>query len=202
MSKKASKSGGSKAGDSKDHSSNSGAISMADIAQLKELMALMSANDVTEIIIAGPEGVTIRRGAQPSTVINHQPVIYNGAAMPSAGAATPAPPHHAAPAAVPTAVAAAPAAPAASAPVAPAPAAAAFEHIESPMVGTCYLAPNPDAAPFLKVGQQVTPDTVVCLIEAMKVFNEIKAEKTGVVEQILVKNGQAVEFGQKLYAIR
>jgi acetyl-CoA carboxylase biotin carboxyl carrier protein len=70
------------------------------------------------------------------------------------------------------------------------------------MVGTCYLAPNPDAAPFLKVGQQVTPDTVVCLIEAMKVFNEIKAEKTGVVEQILVKNGQAVEFGQKLYAIR
>jgi acetyl-CoA carboxylase biotin carboxyl carrier protein len=70
------------------------------------------------------------------------------------------------------------------------------------MVGTCYLAPNPDAAPFLKVGQQVTPDTVVCLIEAMKVFNEIKAEKSGTVEQILVKNGQAVEFGQKLYAIR
>jgi acetyl-CoA carboxylase biotin carboxyl carrier protein len=197
MSKKASKSGGSKSLASSDHPSTStGATSMADIAHLKELMALMSANDVTEIVIAGPSGITIRRGAQPSTVINHQPVIYNGAAMPGmpAGAA-PAPQHHA-----PAAAPAAPAAPAAAAPAA-APA-TNFEHIESPMVGTCYLAPNPDAAPFLKVGQQVTPDTVVCLIEAMKVFNEIKAEKSGTVEQILVKNGQAVEFGQKLYAIR
>jgi acetyl-CoA carboxylase biotin carboxyl carrier protein len=70
------------------------------------------------------------------------------------------------------------------------------------MVGTCYLAPNPDAAPFVKIGQSVTPDTVVCLIEAMKVFNEIKAEKSGVVEQVLVKTGQAVEFGQKLFSIR
>jgi acetyl-CoA carboxylase biotin carboxyl carrier protein len=192
-SNKASKSGGSKSLASSDHPSTSpGATSMADIAHLKELMALMSANDVTEITIAGPAGITIRRGAQPSTVINHQPVIYNGAAMP-AGAA-PAPQYHA-----PAPTQAAPTTPAAATPAAPA---ANFEHIESPMVGTCYLAPNPDAAPFLKVGQQVTPDTVVCLIEAMKVFNEIKAEKSGTVEQILVKNGQAVEFGQKLYAIR
>ena len=193
MSKKTGKSGGSKSLASSDHPSTStGATSMADIAHLKELMALMSANDVTEITIAGPAGITIRRGAQPSTVINHQPVIYNGAAMP-AGAA-PAPQYHA-----PAPTQAAPTTPAAATPAAPA---ANFEHIESPMVGTCYLAPNPDAAPFLKVGQQVTPDTVVCLIEAMKVFNEIKAEKSGTVEQILVKNGQAVEFGQKLYAIR
>ncbi|MDX2132368.1 MAG: biotin/lipoyl-containing protein, partial [Planctomycetota bacterium] len=83
-----------------------------------------------------------------------------------------------------------------------APPAASGPAIESPMVGTCYLAPNPDAAPFVKVGQSVTPDTVVCLIEAMKVFNEIKAEKGGVIEQILVKNGQAVEFGQRIFAIR
>ncbi len=193
MSKKTGKSGGSKSLASSDHPSTStGATSMADIAHLKELMALMSANDVTEITIAGPAGITIRRGSQPSTVINHQPVIYNGAAMP-AGAAS-APQYHA-----PAPAQAAPTAPAAATPAAPT---ANFEHIESPMVGTCYLAPNPDAAPFLKVGQQVTPDTVVCLIEAMKVFNEIKAEKTGTVEQILVKNGQAVEFGQKLYAIR
>ncbi|HRJ50892.1 MAG TPA: acetyl-CoA carboxylase biotin carboxyl carrier protein, partial [Phycisphaerales bacterium] len=74
--------------------------------------------------------------------------------------------------------------------------------IESPMVGTFYSSPNPDAAPFVKIGQTVTPDTVVCLIEAMKVFNEIKAEKSGVIEQILVKSGQAVEFGQKLFLIR
>jgi acetyl-CoA carboxylase biotin carboxyl carrier protein len=195
MSKKTGKSGGSKSLASSDHPSTStGATSMADIAHLKELMALMSANDVTEITIAGPAGITIRRGTQPTTVINHQPVIYNGAAMP--GGAAPAQQQHAAPA--PVAAPAAPATPAA----APAAVTPAFEHIESPMVGTCYLAPNPDAAPFLKVGQQVTPDTVVCLIEAMKVFNEIKAEKSGTVEQILVKNGQAVEFGQKLYAIR
>jgi len=189
MSKKAGKSGGRKSVASTEHSSPSpGATSMADIAHLKELMALMSANDVSEIIIAGSAGITIRRGVQPSTIINHQPVIYNGAAIPTAGYA-PAP-QHAATSVSPTST---------ITPAAPAP---SFEHIESPMVGTCYLAPNPDAAAFLKVGQQVTPDTVVCLIEAMKVFNEIKAEKTGIVEQILVKNGQAVEFGQKLYAIK
>ncbi|MFZ2873651.1 MAG: biotin/lipoyl-containing protein, partial [Phycisphaerales bacterium] len=74
--------------------------------------------------------------------------------------------------------------------------------IDSPMVGTVYLAPNPDAAPFVKIGQRVSKDTVVCLIEAMKVFNEIKAEKDGVVEQILVSNSAAIEFGQKLFAIR
>jgi biotin carboxyl carrier protein len=70
------------------------------------------------------------------------------------------------------------------------------------MVGTLYLAANPDSPPFVKPGAQVTPDTVVCLIEAMKVFNEIKAEKSGILEQILVKNGEAVEFGQKLFALR
>jgi len=68
-------------------------------------------------------------------------------------------------------------------------------------VGTCYLSPNPDSGPFVKPGQQVTPDTVVCLIEAMKVFNEIKAEKTGTLEQVLVKNGQAVEFGQRMFSV-
>jgi acetyl-CoA carboxylase biotin carboxyl carrier protein len=69
-------------------------------------------------------------------------------------------------------------------------------------VGTFYASPNPDAGPFVKVGQQVSPDTVVCIIEAMKVFNEIKAEKAGVLESMLVKNGQAVEFGQKLFTLR
>lgn len=70
------------------------------------------------------------------------------------------------------------------------------------MVGTIYLKPNPDAPEFVKVGQTVTKDSVVCLIEAMKVFNEIKAEKSGVVESILIKSGDAVEFGQKLFALR
>jgi len=74
--------------------------------------------------------------------------------------------------------------------------------IESPMVGTFYSAPNPDSPPFTKEGAKVGDDTVVCLVEAMKVFNEIKAECSGTIERVLVKNGDAVEFGQKLFLVR
>jgi acetyl-CoA carboxylase biotin carboxyl carrier protein len=153
---------------------------MIDIAKLKELVALMTANDLTEVELKDEkQGVSIKRGGPAGAPVVHY---------------APAPAAHA-----PHAPAPAPAAAAPSAPPAPS---AALPAIESPMVGTCYLAPNPDAAPFVKVGQQVSADTVVCLIEAMKVFNEIKAEKAGVIEQVLVKNGQAVEFGQRLFAIR
>jgi len=74
--------------------------------------------------------------------------------------------------------------------------------ILSPMVGTFYVASGPDAAPYVKVGDHVSEDTVVCMIEAMKVFNEIRAETTGTIEAILVKNAQAVEFGQRLFVVR
>ena len=74
--------------------------------------------------------------------------------------------------------------------------------ITSPMVGTFYSSPSPDAAPFVKVGDGVEPDTIICLIEAMKVFNEIKAEVAGRVEKVLVSNGQTVEFGQPLMMVR
>lgn len=74
--------------------------------------------------------------------------------------------------------------------------------IESPMVGTFYAAADPDSPPFAQVGSRVGPDTVVCLVEAMKVFNEVKAETSGVVERVLVSNGEAVEFGQKLFLVR
>ncbi len=74
--------------------------------------------------------------------------------------------------------------------------------IDSPMVGTFYTSPNPDAEPFVKVGDQVTPDTVVCIIEAMKVFNEIKAECSGTIAKVLVNNGESVEFGQKLFLVK
>ncbi|MEM4247860.1 MAG: acetyl-CoA carboxylase biotin carboxyl carrier protein [Candidatus Nanoarchaeia archaeon] len=73
--------------------------------------------------------------------------------------------------------------------------------INAPIVGTFYKAPAPDAEPFVKIGSKVTPDTVVCIIEAMKVMNEIKAEKTGVIKEVLVENGQPVEFGQPLFVI-
>ena len=74
--------------------------------------------------------------------------------------------------------------------------------IKAPMVGTFYRAPAPDAAPYVDVGSEVEPDTVVCIIEAMKVMNEIKAEVRGVITEILVENGKPVEYGQPLFRVR
>ncbi|MBN2210581.1 MAG: acetyl-CoA carboxylase biotin carboxyl carrier protein [Sedimentisphaerales bacterium] len=73
--------------------------------------------------------------------------------------------------------------------------------IKSPIVGTFYVAPSPTAEPFVKVGATVNDDTVVCIIEAMKVMNEVKAECSGTIKKILVENGAAVEFGQSLFLI-
>jgi acetyl-CoA carboxylase biotin carboxyl carrier protein len=162
---------------------------MIDLAKLKELVALMSQNDLAEVALKdGDEQITIKRGGQP---------VYVNAASPVAHMSAPA-----APAPAPTALsAAAPQAAATSAP-ATSPASGATGSIDSPMVGTYYSKPNPDAKAFVSVGQSVTADTVVCIIEAMKVFNEIKAEKSGVIAEILVKDGQSVEFGQKLFAIK
>ena len=89
----------------------------------------------------------------------------------------------------------------------PAPAAKAIEtvpmrEIVSPMVGTFYHAASPDAPPFVEVGKTVTEDTVVCIIEAMKVMNEIKAETSGVIAEVLADNGKPVQFGQALFKIR
>ncbi len=70
------------------------------------------------------------------------------------------------------------------------------------MVGTFYTSSDPDSPPFVSVGDTVGPDTVVCIIEAMKVFNEVKAGVSGVVERVLVENAQPVEFGQRLIAIK
>jgi acetyl-CoA carboxylase, biotin carboxyl carrier protein len=102
------------------------------------------------------------------------------------------------PMAAPVAAAPAPAASPAAAPATPAPTANAQT---SPMVGTAYLAPEPGAAPFIKVGDQVTPDKTIMIIEAMKVMNPIRAEKAGTVSQILVEDGQPVEFGEPLLVI-
>ena len=74
--------------------------------------------------------------------------------------------------------------------------------IKSPMIGTFYRAPSPEAAHYVEVGTEVTPETVVCIIEAMKVMNEIKAEAKGVITQVMVENGKPVEFGQPLFKIR
>jgi acetyl-CoA carboxylase biotin carboxyl carrier protein len=80
-------------------------------------------------------------------------------------------------------------------------AAAPAATIASPIVGTFYAAPAPDAPPFVKVGDTVDADTVVCIVEAMKVMNEIKAEQCGVIRKVLVDNATPVEFGQPLFEI-
>ena len=74
--------------------------------------------------------------------------------------------------------------------------------IKSPLVGSFYTAPNPDSPPYVNVGSEVTAGTVVCILEAMKVFNEIKSEIAGTIERVLVRNESAVEFGQPLFLVR
>lgn len=107
----------------------------------------------------------------------------------------PAPMQHAVPAPV-AAPAAAPAPPTEAAP-----AADAGPVIKSPTVGTFYASPGPDDPPFVSVGSKVGSDTIVCIVEAMKVFNQIPAEMNGTITEILVKDGEAVEFGQPLFRI-
>ncbi len=76
------------------------------------------------------------------------------------------------------------------------------KEIKSPMVGTFYAAPSPEAAPYVTVGQEITPDTVVCIIEAMKVMNEIKAEISGVIAEVCAENGKPIQFGQALFRVK
>lgn len=171
---------------------------MLDIKTLKDLIQLMKDNDLTEVNLQDEkETVALKRG-NLNTVVNHQPVIYNGGG-PAIGAM---PAMASAPAAMSTAASAPVAASSGAAAVKTADADAGLIAIESPMVGTFYSAPNPDAKPFVAEGAKINNSSVVCLIEAMKVYNEIKAEKTGTVTKVLVKNGQAVEFGTKLFLVK
>ncbi|HPS55324.1 MAG TPA: acetyl-CoA carboxylase biotin carboxyl carrier protein [Sedimentisphaerales bacterium] len=74
--------------------------------------------------------------------------------------------------------------------------------IKSPIIGTFYSQPSPDSEPYVQIGSAVSPQTVICIVEAMKVMNEIKAETTGTIVQVMVENGQAVEYGQVLFKVR
>jgi acetyl-CoA carboxylase biotin carboxyl carrier protein len=150
---------------------------MIDNKRIEELIKMMVENDLTEIDISGDgESVTLRRRSDTIEV----PVAM----------------HAPAPAAAPL-----PAAPADAG--APAPGIDdGLVAIKSPMVGTFYTSPDPESAPFVNVGSEINAESVVCLVEAMKVFNEIKAEVSGVIEKILVENGQPVEFDQDLYLVR
>ena len=89
-----------------------------------------------------------------------------------------------------------------SAPAAPAAVPSNLKDVTSPMVGTFYRAASPDAPPFVDIGTRVTEDTVVCIIEAMKVMNEIKAETSGVIAEVVAENGKPVQFGQALFRVK
>lgn len=160
---------------------------MIDLKTLRELVRLMAANELTELDIQDQnERVTLkRRGGEAASAL--------APAAPHAPLATAPPPAGASP----TATAAAPPSGAAAGG-----GDAGLVPVASPMVGTFYAAASPDAKPFVAVGDRVTPDTVVCIIEAMKVFNEIKPEVSGVVEKVLASSGQAVEYGQPLLLLR
>lgn len=171
---------------------------MMKIEEIKTIVKLMSENDLTEFKIESEDmHLCLRRGSQ------QVPPVVTQAIMPAMNAAAAPIVAPAAPAAVP---ASSPAPAASAAPVA-APAAAPAETldrnriIESPIVGTFYRSSSPGADPFVKVGSKVEPDTTVCIVEAMKVMNEIKAEKSGVIKELLVENGQPVEYGQPLFIL-
>jgi len=158
--------------------------------ELRELIGLMRENGLAELELEREEfRVRLRR---ESTAVDPAPLT----AAPVAGPSVEKPPAPAAPA-----PAAAPAHPGAQATTA-----ASHDQdlhiIPSPIVGTFYRSPSPSAEPFVKIGSNVEQDTVVCIIEAMKLMNEIQAEATGEVAKIYVENGQPVEYGQPLFGIR
>lgn len=150
-----------------------------DIRKIKKLIELLEESDIGELEIKeGEESVRISRGSS-----SLQPMQM-----------------------MPAAMAPAPAAPAPVAAAAPesseAPVPASNTHaVKSPMVGTFYTAPSPGSSPFVKVGQQVKPGDVVCIVEAMKMMNQIEADKAGIVEAILIDDGEPVEFDQPLVTI-
>jgi len=157
--------------------SEAAAFSIEDV---KKLVSLVEKTDVTHIAwTRGGEKVVIRRGAVATV-------------------AAPAQVFHAAPVAAPVVAAAAPAA---AAPKAEAKADAPGTWVNSPFVGTFYRAPSPDSPAFTDVGQKVKKGQVLCIVEAMKLMNEIECEVDGTVAEILVQNATPVEFGEKLFRI-
>jgi acetyl-CoA carboxylase biotin carboxyl carrier protein len=145
-----------------------------DVARITRLVELMKEHDLGEIDLAqGDQKIRLRRGAEPVAV------------------AAPAAP--AAPAMAKTAATPAPPAPAESSPN--------LAVIKSEMIGTFYAAASPDAPAYVKVGDHVGPDTVVCIVEAMKVYNEIPAGVSGKIVAVLVQNGDPVDFGAPLFKV-
>ena len=157
-----------------------------DLRKLKTLIDLVSESNVSELEITEADGKVriVKAGATP--------IVMTQAVMPQQVAAQPA---------APAAAAAAPAAPVAAAPAVEAPPEETGHIVKSPMVGTFYRASSPGAKPFGEVGAQIKEGEPICIIEAMKIMNEIEADASGTITKLLVENGQAVEYGQPLFII-
>lgn len=157
-----------------------------ELKDIKKVIQMMKDNDLTEFLLEDDScTLQMKRGAgEAPQVIAAAPQMV---AAPAALAPAPAP---AAPAAAPQ--------PAAD-PVSDEN--AGLVEVPSPMVGTFYTAPTPEAEPFVQVGSQVTADTVVCIVEAMKVMNEIKAEMSGTIKKMLVDNASPIQYGQPLFLV-
>ena len=146
-----------------------------DIKRIRRLVELMNEHELSEIDLRqADQRIRLRKGFEP--------VIVTAPGRAAAGNA-------------------APAGGAAEVPPAPRTEEAHLTVIKSPMIGTYYASPSPDTPPFVKVGDHVGPTTTVCIIEAMKVFNEIPAETSGQVVAVLLENGEPVEFGQPLFKV-
>lgn len=154
-----------------------------NVEEIKELMTLFNDSNMTEFHLSNEEFEVqfSKREEYPQVVSNAVAPVANVAA-----------PVEAAP------VSAVPSAEAQEAPQV----AADAKYITSPIVGVVYLQSSPDADPFVQVGKQITSNDTVCIVEAMKIMNEIKSDFNGEVVEVLVENGQMVDFGQKLFAIR
>ena len=156
-----------------------------DLKDIKAIIDLMKKNSVSEFELEKQDfKIKLKRGVNGG---NGGAVQYEDASVVS----------------YPPAAAVIPASGGAAPSVPPAPASASNElDIKSPMIGTFYRSPSPEAGSYIEVGSEVNPDTVVCIIEAMKVMNEIKAEVKGVVTQVVMESGRPVEFGQPLFKVR
>jgi acetyl-CoA carboxylase biotin carboxyl carrier protein len=153
-----------------------------DIKKIKKLIEIMKENGLVEIEIKHDDDKIVLKRAQPQQVLSGIPTMSPESAVPVGPEGTEAVNQSSAPQL-----------------------AAGQEdlvEIKSPIVGTFYALPSPDSEPYVDIDSAVGPQTVVCIIEAMKVMNEIKAETSGTIAEILVTNGQAVEYGQVLFKVR
>ncbi len=178
-------------GPKKPPASSDPSVPGVDLGQLERLLSFMTDHGLEEFEYAhGDLRIRLKKAIS-------QGYAAPAPALPAAQASAPQIAAQAAPSA------SQPTSHAASAPAQPAPAAAADEHIiKSPIVGTFYAGPSPEAGPFVRAGDKVEAGQTVCIIEAMKLMNEIEADISGEVARVLVENGQPVEYGEPLFALR